>query len=124
MYQIGIVGSRDWTNMTRVFSLVKAFDLSEVQLHTGCCPRGVDRFIATAPIEEVIHIPIVHEAKWDKYRPENPRHKNPAGVIRNEELVKACQMVFVFQKNKSPGSQNVIKLCKKHNRACFVYSED
>ncbi len=105
---IAVIGSRDWEEHKSIIALVNILLSDEdVTLHTGCCPTGVDKFVREGWGS------IVHEADWDT-------HGRAAGPIRNHELVMECDMVFVFQKNKSRGSQNIIELCKKHNTPCFV----
>src|SRR3989304_4321593 len=99
MIHVGIIGSRDWVefSMLNDFMYIIYSTLNEgvihrvIHVHTGDCPTGIDFFIKNSfPLESRT----IHEADWKK-------HGKAAGPIRNKELINACDILFVFQKNNS-----------------------
>lgn len=88
----------------------------------GDCETGVDSVVKEwteeiragggfheAPDWEVPEL-IVCEADWERYRPKNPKHKNPAGVIRNREMIfdKGADWLNAFWDGKSRGTKDCI----------------
>ena len=55
-----------------------------------------------------------YPADWSRYG-------NRAGYLRNEEMVKAADMVVAFWDGESPGTKLTIGLCMKHHRTLLLY---
>jgi hypothetical protein len=108
MTDVGIVGSRNYPHEFKVRTLVAglpfAFYPNEFRVVSGGAP-GVDSWAEEEA--DLLGYPthIIH-ANWKVY-------KKGAGMIRNKLLVDFCDMIFIFWDGLSPGSKNVIKLCKE-----------
>jgi len=67
----------------------------------------------------------VFPANWERYRPDDPERRNPAGHIRNEWMVRtfAPQVAVYFRAGgESPGTDGCIAICRA--RGVRVYSID
>ena len=80
----------------------------------GDCPNGADKY-ARQWCEAVRGNPRVIEqrrpAEWDRYG-------NPAGVIRNTEMIEETPVPDVcraFPRGKSPGTRHCIEEAKRHD---------
>lgn len=107
--RIGVVGSREYPHEDRVRATVAALLMvhgPEFTLVSGGA-RGVDTWAEDQARIAGWHTDIL-PAKWDLYG-------KAAGMMRNAELVQSCDYVYIFWDGKSPGSRNVISLCKKNN---------
>ncbi len=56
---------------------------------------------------------VKYPALWQKYG-------KGAGVIRNEEMAKDCDLAIVFWDGKSRGTAFMIALAEKHNKSVII----
>lgn len=51
-----------------------------------------------------------------------PNWKNGlgAGIARNVEIIKACDVCFAFWDGSSAGTKSDIELCKKQGKPCYI----
>lgn len=114
---IAIVGSRgitDYELVSRIaFQTICGIpmDRGEITIVSGGA-RGVDR-LAERFAKEYNYYLLVIPAQWDKYQ-------NRAGFVRNEEVVKASDLIIAIWDGKSPGTKSTIALAKQYEVPCIV----
>lgn len=60
--------------------------------------------------------------EWDLYK--KPGKKNPAGIIRNEQMGDHADKAIVFWDGVSPGSKHMMGYMKKLGKECIVVRYD
>ncbi len=58
----------------------------------------------------------VFPANWQRYRPADPTHRNPAGLIRNRWMVRTFKpdvVVYFRALGPSPGTDNCLDVCRE-----------
>lgn len=108
-FKLVIAGSRGITDIDVV---KKAFDISgipTVQIVSGGA-RGVDKL--GEEIATIYQIPkIIFNADWDKYK--STKGKNPAGMIRNNQMAKYGTALLAIWDGVSSGTKNMISEMEK-----------
>lgn len=105
-----VCGSRTITDSTWVFEQIdklvqeQNFDLSTLTLVDGGA-KGVDTFAAHWANEKNVQI------EW--HRPDWARRGRGAGIVRNKEMVEACDFCLILWDGVSKGTKNDIDLCYK-----------
>ena len=79
-------------------------------LSGGC--KGADR-LGERYANEMNYEIVKYPALWQKYG-------KGAGVIRNQEMAKDCDLVIVFWDGKSRGTASMIALAEKHNKPVMI----
>lgn len=122
-----IAGGRDYANysfmkkqLNSLFRNVK--NTHNITILTGGA-QGADRlaefYAKTHNFKVEKFIP-----DWNKYASNNPMKKNPAGVIRNKEMVDEGTHLVAFWDGVSNGTKNTILTSHKANLKIRVYSYD
>jgi hypothetical protein len=149
-HRVLVSGSRDFTDSNVVSeTLMGAYEMHSIGWLTihirpfvvvHGAARGADTFahdwcVATGPHPgpdfDQDHAPPVvedpHPADWDKYRPADPSKKNPAGAIRNREmLASGIDVAYIFVNKplkQSRGSKDMWDLCQEAGiRSYAIYA--
>ena len=79
-------------------------------LSGGC--KGADRS-GERYANEMNYEIVKYPALWQKYG-------KGAGVIRNQEMAKDCDLVIVFWDGKSRGTASMVALAEKHNKPVMI----
>jgi len=108
--RIGIVGSRDFPSQYLVERVVYELPKDAVIVSGGA--RGVDSWAAATALHHGRET-VVHKPDWGK-------HGKVAGFIRNNEIVRDCDLVVAFYDGKSRGTKHTISLCSYLGVPCVV----
>lgn len=115
--KIAIVGSRGFTD----YEMLSSFILSSVSLNdiTAVVSGGAagadslgERFAEQHGISKIIH------------RPDWKRHGKAAGFIRNDDIIRDADVVFVFWDGISRGTSDSIRKSYKYNKKIFIKRYD
>ena len=112
--KIAIVGSRDFPNLDKVISKVqylKELYQDDLVIISGGA-RGVD-LTAQKEAERLGIKTEIFPADWDK-------HGKAAGMIRNHDIVKACDKVYAFWDGSSRGTLNTMNIARRQNKEVTV----
>lgn len=113
---VAVVGSRDYDNTQHptIEEVVAelASSAPNVTVISGGA-RGVDQRAAAAARQHGLTVR-EYPADWDRYG-------KRAGYLRNEEMVKAADMVIAFWDGQSRGTRHTIDLARKHKRTLLLY---
>lgn len=137
-----VTGSREWSDWDSIAKFVRLLRPGDQVAHGGA-PRGADfmvhwmltdkrasqrraRQIYTYGEDGTIgrkrvtssgDIDVnVFPANWQRYKPADPEHKNPAGQIRNRWMVRTFRpdvAVYFRADGLSPGTDNCISVCRQ-----------
>lgn len=122
MTKLLVCGSRTITNSAWIFSEIEKY-LAESNLHYSSISiieggaRGVDKIAKQFADDK--NIPVIEmPADWDSYG-------KAAGFIRNEQMVRLCDLCLILWDGKSHGTKNDIDLCDKYNKSnkIVIYKE-
>lgn len=106
-----IVGSRKFSPLTLVSDLVAALPDDFIIVSGGAA--GVDRTAENAAKKRGMKTEIYH-ADWNKLG-------KAAGMIRNTDIVKACDILIAFWDGESRGTQDsIIKACKNRKKVYII----
>ncbi len=110
--RIVVAGSRIFNDYkkfkTQMDSILRFYDKTEeILIISGGC-QGTDALGERYAIENGIETEIF-KACWEKYG-------LAAGPIRNEKMVRSCDVVICFWDGKSKGSKSLIDLAKKYKK--------
>lgn len=110
---IGIVGSRGYDDYFFIYFLVKELknQYPGVKVKTGDA-KGVDHYVIRACKELGVKYESI-KADWKKYG-------KAAGMKRNPDIIKDCNLVFAIWDGKSRGTENSISICDKMGIQCQI----
>lgn len=108
--KIAIVGSRDYLKLFKVKKLMRRLPKDCVVVSGGA--RGVDQLAETIAKERGLET-LIFKAEWNKYG-------KVAGMKRNEDIVKAADLVVAFWNGFSSGTEHSIYLAKKLNKEVII----
>ena len=57
-----------------------------------------------------------------EFLPDWKMYRKAAGMIRNESIVKAADVVFAFWDGKSKGTRSSMKLAKQYGKVLYIYT--
>lgn len=103
-HRIGIVGSRDFPDLSLVRQLVAKVPDKWVVVSGGA--RGVDHAAEQWALRNGLKVEVI--------RPDWERFGRSAGFRRNEDLVEAIDCLVAFWTGTSKGTEHTIELAKKH----------
>lgn len=108
-----VCGSRSITDADWVKAEIGSFWYNEIAWVDKCImvegeARGVDTYAKEYAQENQWTIES-YPANWEKFG-------KSAGYIRNEEMVKACDVCLIIWDGQSLGTKHDIDLCIKHNK--------
>lgn len=77
--------------------------------HNWACDLDVDR--------------VVFHANWGKYRPENPRAKNPAGPIRNRAMAEYADALIAIYRGPrpTPGTRSMLQIAQANGLKIYEH---
>ena len=115
--KIAIVGSRGFNDYEMLVSFITSnISVSDIAAMVSGGAIGADtlgeRFAEEHNIEKVI------------YKPDWKLHGRAAGFIRNEEIIKAADVVFAFWDGTSRGTADSINKSYKYNKKVFIKKYD
>ena len=112
--KIGIAGSRS-LDVPIPENLISADGVT--MIYTGGAV-GVDRRVREFALKKGIQV--------TEILPEYDLYGKYAPLVRNELIVRLSDIMYIFWDGKSPGTNNVIRLCKDKNKAyrVFVWSSN
>lgn len=134
MTRVLVTGDREWGKGANAFydRMLLHQTLDEAVAYWGLdslvegCARGADRLAEEwAALHGIIQTDDDHfPAEWDKYRP-LPGQKNPAGPIRNRQMLKEGKpdLVLAFHRslNTSKGTADMVKIARAAGIPTFVF---
>ena len=110
--KVAVIGSRDFDNLDLINETLSKFK-SEITLVVSGGAKGADAmaelWAKSNGIETLIFLP-----DWSKFG-------RSAGVVRNQDIIKSCDLCIAFWDGKSKGTASGIRLCKKYGKPCKVY---
>lgn len=121
--KLAIVGSRNWPTDFLIDVLVSHLP-KDTLIVSGCIEDGKPGGVDTWAKQAAARYGLAYKgfpADWDKYRPKDPTKKNPAGMIRNAELVAFADEVVAFHYGDSPGTKNTIDRTRQANKPLTVF---
>jgi len=112
--KVAVVGGRDFTDKTNMFFIldiyVEKHGISQI-ISGGA--KGADTLAKS--YAESRGIPFLEfPAEWDKYG-------KSAGYIRNEDIVRASDVVIAFPTKNSKGTWDTVAKADKHYKKSFVF---
>lgn len=107
---IAIVGSRNFNDLRMVIRLVEHLPLHSVIISGGA--RGVDATVENCAIARGLETRI--------FLPNWQRYGRGAGIVRNKEIVEACDVLIAFWDGKSKGTKSSIELAEKAKKITIV----
>lgn len=125
--KVAIVGSRNYDKPTLVSDFVDSMPLTMIVVSGGC--RANTR-LAQYSVDAIAEMGAklrgmqteIYKAEWEKYK--RPYGKNPAGMIRNREIIRcglACLVAFRCCSGDSPGTDDAIRLANEAGIKFFVF---
>lgn len=115
--QLAIVGSRTFDDYETFRKVVDEFlrdnNFKLIRIISGGC-RGADTLAKRLSQENDVDL-ITFMPEWGKYG-------KRAGLIRNQEIIKYCDVCIAFHDGVSHGTAHDIYLCSKYKKTCWVYN--
>lgn len=115
-----ITGSRQWDDVKRIateLSWIADEFGDDAILVSGNCPTGADKICEDYWEKHIQGTVERHPAEWSKYKTSQAYSnsgKNPAGFIRNKEMVElGADICLAFIKNSSKGATMTADLAEK-----------
>ena len=113
--KVAIIGSRKYKNYNVFSKCLDAFfekiGWTPTMVYSGGA-KGVDEMAEKYCVHHSIPITI-HYAQWKKYG-------KAAGPIRNELIVKNSDIILAFPRKGGKGTQNAIKIAKRHAKEVYA----
>lgn len=112
--KIAIVGSRSFSDCAVLESWILSHIAAEsISLVISGGASGADtlaeQFAKKFNIPTMIFLP-----DWKKYG-------RRAGIIRNVDIIKNCDICFAFWDGQSRGTKNDIELCQRYSKTVYIY---
>jgi len=104
--RIAIVGSRDYLNLDAVWRFVDSLPTNSVVISGGA--RGVDRVAAKAARRRGLVV-VEYLADWNRYG-------RGAGMRRNYEIVRDCNVLATFWDGFSRGTSHAIDVARQQGK--------
>lgn len=111
--KLAIIGSRIFDDYEYLkSSILEYFDISELTTIVSGGAKGADSlgevFANEFNLQKEIYYP-----DWKKYG-------KAAGFIRNQDIIKNCDVCIAFPVGEAKGTYHSIKLCEKYNKKVFI----
>ena len=130
--RVGITGSREYTDRRKIFDFVglcKNKFKDEVEIVSGGCPDGADRYAKEAALElgvKYVEFPPYH-ARWNAYcnepeylfgRPYDIKYFH----IRNQKIVEYSDKIaaFIPPNHESRGTNSTLRFAKKFDKPYII----
>jgi hypothetical protein len=101
LLRIAVSGSREYPNIEDIAAVIATFP-NCVVVHGGA--RGVDQEAAAC----ARHAGLSTEV----WKPDWQRYGRGAGIVRNEEMIRTCDVLIAFWDGKSPGTRSAINIAR------------
>lgn len=109
MNRVAVVGSRGFDDYK---IMVEALDDLKIDLIVSGGARGADR-LAERYAEEMGINTLIFPANWIKYG-------MSAGFIRNDDIVKNCDLLIAFWDGNSKGTMSSIRMARKQGKEVII----
>ena len=114
--KLAIVGSRNFNHYDVLNRVVDEFllnnDFQLISIISGGC-RGTDLLAEQYSVKNLIDL-ITFKPEWGKYG-------RKAGIIRNHDIIKSCDVCLAFWLKGSRGTEHDIRLCSQYKKPCWVF---
>lgn len=116
--RMGISGSRRWSAAQKhiviraVTQACRHYDVAESDIVVGCCPTGVDGIV-----REEFPGHDLKSADWERF-------EDPAGPIRNQEIIDAVGLLLAFPLSGSIGTYDTIRRAHRKGIPVWMVSPD
>lgn len=108
-----VIGSRSFCDYAVFEKELNKYDISEI-ISGGA--KGTDQLAERYAHANSIPIHI--------FKPDWQQYGKGAGVIRNKEIINACDAVIAFWDGKSKGTQSSINFARNKGKPVFIFSVD
>jgi hypothetical protein len=105
--RLAIIGSRSFNDYNLINQTLSPYK-SKITLVVSGAARGADSLGERWAINNQIPT-LIFPADWDK-------HGKRAGYIRNEDIIKNCDVCIAFWDGLSNGTKHSLSLCEKYNK--------
>lgn len=114
--KLAIVGSRGFNDYEKLKNVIEYIgkENDKIELIISGGARGADSLGERYANENGIET-LIFTADWNKYG-------NRAGVLRNVDIIKNCDICVAFWDLESHGTKHDIELCIRYNKPCYVYN--
>jgi hypothetical protein len=109
--KVAVVGSREWTDHLMIRDFIYSLDEDDVVISGGA--RGVDQFAELYARERGLAV-LVFSPAWDT-------HGRKAGLIRNQDIVDACDRLVAFWDKSSKGTAHALNLARAADKPVLVF---
>jgi hypothetical protein len=113
--KLAIVGSRTFNNRQLLESILDKHK-NKVTLVVSGGAKGADSLGESWAINNNIPVKI--------FKPDWKKYGKSAGMIRNEDIIKECDICIAFWDEKSKGTANSIFICEKLNKKVGIIRYD
>lgn len=111
--KVAIIGSRTFDNYQYLSFFLDVFrNQYPIDLIISGGAKGADSLAEKYAKEHNIKT-LIFPADWDKYG-------KRAGYIRNEDIIKNCDLVIAFWDMTSIGTKHSLDLAKKYNKPAII----
>lgn len=110
--KVAIVGSRSFSDWEMIKDYVYSLDGDDVVVSGGA--KGVDQWAEIYAQERGLDT-LIFPADWSSFG-------KKAGIIRNRDIVKACDRLVAFWDGKSTGTQHSIELARTAGKHVLVFN--
>lgn len=110
---IGIIGSRTFDDYDKLESIILKFiSVDKIDNVVSGGANGADNLAERFAFKHSIPT-IIHRAKWQELG-------KKAGFMRNVDIIKDSDFIFVFWDGESKGTEHSIHLCTEHKKPYMV----
>jgi hypothetical protein len=107
--KLAIIGSRTFNDYNLLESYLNPYK-NNISLVISGAAKGADSLGEKWANKNNIKT-LIFPADWNKYG-------KRAGYIRNEDIIKNCDVCIAFWDGESKGTKHALSLCKKYNKLC------
>lgn len=112
--KLAVIGSRDFTNYAEMRdALDKIAQHIDIDLIISGRARGADLLAERYAKERNIQT-LIFPADWEK-------HGRKAGIVRNYDIIRNCDMVVAFWDGKSKGTAHSISVAREQKKKVLIY---
>lgn len=114
--RLAVIGSRDFNDYVVLSCYLDTFrkECGDIDLIVSGGARGADTLAERYAKEHGIET-LIFPAEWKKYG-------KRAGYIRNEDIIKNCDIVIAFWDGKSRGTKHSLDLAEKYDKKVYIES--
>ncbi len=112
--KLAVIGSRDFTNYPELKeALDKVSKYIDIELIISGGARGADSLAERYAKEHDIQT-LIFRPDWEKYG-------RKAGIVRNYDIIRNCDMVIAFWDGKSKGTAHSISIAREQKKKVLIY---